>query len=171
MNIINMKKMFSYLLIAGILPLLIGTGKAQSQELEFSIRLDKTSFTKGEAVRCTMTIKNTSKKPLVVNSRLLVNLPNGPHEVSLLISDPDNHLVIFTSLVRASFQSDEFVNLAPGASASTGYTISNDFDFTKAGAYSIVAYYENKSDPPPSQNMKPAWKGTLVSNKTSFSIR
>lgn len=156
--------------MASILFLVLGKSSLQGQELQFSVTLDKASYNKGEPIKCELTIKNISKKELVVNNRFLVNLPNGPHEVSLVITDPDHYPVFFTSLVRASFQSDEYVKLKPGGSTSASYTISNDFDFVKPGAYQVTGYYENKSEAPVSLHFPIAWKGSLTSAKSTFTI-
>jgi hypothetical protein len=166
-----MKNMIIYPFMSAIMLVLAVSGNMKAQDLSFTIKPDKTNYKKGEPVKCVMTLINNSKKDLVVNNRFLVNLPTGPLEVSLVITDPDNHLVPFTSLVRASFDSDEFITLGPGKTTTNTYTLTNDFDLITPGNYSILAYYQNKSEAPASLKLPVAWKGTLLSNKTYFSLR
>jgi hypothetical protein len=166
-----MKNMIIYPFMSAVMLMLTAAGNLKAQDLSFTIKLDKTNYNKGEPVKCTMELKNTGKKNLVVNNRFLVNMPAGPLEVSLVITGPDNHLVPFTSLVRASFESDEYVTLRPENTTMNVYTLTNDFDLVKDGNYSIIAYYQNKNDAPAALEMPAAWKGTVISNKLNFSLR
>lgn len=166
-----MKKMILHPLVAALMIMLATPGNLKAQELSFTISLDKASYNKGEPVKCSMMLKNSGNKDLVVNNRFLVNLSNGPHEISLQILDPDLYSVPFVSLIRASFDSDKFILLRPGNTASKIYTVTDDFDLVKAGKYSITAYYENQSDAPAKAKMPGAWKGSLISNKIIFNLR
>lgn len=161
---------YHWLFLAGFFLLPAGSHLVAGQDLGFSISMDKKTYTKTDAVKCSLTLRNKGTRNITVNSRLLVNLPSGPREVSLLITDPDNRLVPFVSLIRASFHSDEFNILKPGSTVTYVYSVSNDFLFVKTGVYSIIGYYENNDDPPASLKMPPAWKGTLVSNKSFFTL-
>jgi hypothetical protein len=151
--------------------IIVAAGNLYSQELSFTISLDKAIYNKGEPVKCTLTIKNVSNKDQVVNNRFLVNLPTGPHEVSLQILDSDLYTIPFASLIRASFDSHKFILLAPGKTEMKTYTVTGDFDLLKTGKYSITAYYENQSDTPASLKMSASWKGSLISNKAIFNLR
>lgn len=166
-----MKRIILHPLAAIMILILVAAGSLKGQELSFAISLDKTTYNKGEPVKCTLTIKNVSNMNQVVNNRFLVNLPTGPHEVSLQILDPDLHTAPFASLVRASFDSHKFILLAPGKTEIKTYTVTGDFDLIKVGKYSITAYYENQSDTPASLKMPASWKGSLISNKAIFNLR
>lgn len=166
-----MKKIILYPFLSAIMLMLAVSGNIKAQDLRFTIRLDKTNYKQDDPVKCTMTIKNIGKKDLVVNNRFLVNLPVEPHEVSLVITDPDNRPVMFASVFRVSFNNDKFITLHPGDSTSNTYTLTDDFSLMQAGYYKVLAYYENKTDAPTSLKMPSAWKGILISNKTWFSLR
>ena len=166
-----MKKIFILFFATALFILPLTGGRLNAQQLEFSISLDKKTYAKGEPVKCTMTIKNISAQNLVVNNRFLVNLPNGPHEVSFVITDPANHQLLFMSRIRASFNSDEFIMLQPGKSTTEVYDLNEDYQFSASGNYTVLAYYENKSNAPANSGFANPWKGVLISNKTFFSLR
>lgn len=142
-----------------------------AQDLSFTIKLDKTNYKKGEPVSCIMMLKNMSKKDIVINNRFLVNRPTGPHEVSLQVIDPNLEQLPFTSKVNASFTSKKFIVLHPGITEMKTYIITEDFDLTEAGDYSVTAYYENTKNPAGLTIKQPAWTGTLISNKVIFKLR
>ena len=154
-----------------VMLLLIVPGKARGQDLSFTISLDKTAYNKGDQVKCTMMFKNTSKKDMVINNRMLVNNPNGPHEISFQILDPGVKQVRFASLVNASAESKKFLVLHPGKTETKIYLLTEDFELNEPGNYNIVGYYQNRYDAPVSLKMAPSWKGTLLSNKVNFTIR
>jgi hypothetical protein len=170
MNSSVMKKRIAPFFMAALFILPLIPGKLNAQGLSFSISLDKKSYAKGEPVKCTMTLKNNGKQNIVVNNRFLVNLPNGPHEVSMVITDPTNHQLSFNSRVRASFESDVFTVLQPGKITTRIYDLTGDYLFSDTGNYNILAYYENKSNAPANSKIGNPWKGTLISNKSFFSL-
>jgi hypothetical protein len=166
-----MKKMILYPLVASMMIMLAASGNLKSQELSFTISLDKASYNKGEPVKCLFELKNTGKRDLVVNNRFLVNMPDGPHDISLVITGPGMLPALFISQINAGSPTNEFVLLKPGKSVTKTYKLSEDFLLSEVGKYSIVAYYENKSNPLASLKLPDSWKGTLISNKANFSLR
>ena len=146
-------------------------GQAPGGELKFTISLNNRGYTANQPVTLQMKLENVSNHSIVVNTRFLVNIAGGPHEVVLQVLDPDKKTLHFLPLIRASFQSDEYIALAPGKSVTDAHNIAHDFVFTQRGEYSVRAYYENANDAPAAMKLAPAWKGTLESNKVQFAIR
>lgn len=153
-----------------MLILIAAVGHQSPEALSFSIKLDKSNYNKGEPVKCSLILKNNSTKDIVVNNRFLVNLPMGPHEISFQIFDRDLKQVLFTTKINAGFESNRFILLHPGTTEVKTYILSDHFDLTEKGNYSIVAYYENKNDPPAALKLPSAWKGTLMSNKVVITM-
>jgi hypothetical protein len=166
-----MKKIIIYQFVILIMAMMFFYTDMEGQELSFSIKLDKAAYKRGAPINCTMTITNTGNTDIVLNNRFLVNYPDGPHEVSLQLIGPDLKQVPIASLIRAGFQSKRFMVLKPGSSEADVYRITDNYKLDKPGKYSVVAYYENKNDTPKELNIGASWKGTLLSNKESFSIR
>lgn len=162
--------MIIYPFMSAIMLMLAVTGKLRAQELSFTIKPDKTNYNKGEPVMCTLSLKNTGTKDIIVNNRFLVNIPDGPHDVSLVITGPNLLTALFISQINAGLPTDEFILLHPGNTTTKNYLISGDFLLSEAGSYSIVAYYENKTDPKASLKLPSAWKGTLISTKVWFNL-
>lgn len=150
---------------------LIASGNLNGQDLSFTIKLDKSEYNKEEKVSCTMILKNTGAKDIVINNRFLVNRSGGPHEVSFQVTDQNMNVIPFSTKVNASRESKEFIILHPGQSDSATYNLSKRFQMAEAGVYYVEAYYENQFDPPASLNMSSSWKGNLKSNKIIFTLR
>ncbi|MGH2554067.1 MAG: hypothetical protein ACRDEB_10135 [Chitinophagaceae bacterium] len=166
-----MKRIILHPLVAVIMVFFVASGNLNSQGLSFTIKLDKSEYTKGEPVSCIMILKNTGAKDLVVNNRFLVNRPSGPHEVSFQITDQDMNMIPFSAKVNASRESKEFIILHPGQGDSATYLLSKRFTMAETGVYYVEAYYENRVDPPGSLKMASSWKGDLKSNKIIFTLR
>ncbi len=164
-----MKKTLVFPLWVGIMAFGV-IAQAQEPELSFNISLNKTSFTKGEEIVCTVALKNISSKDQVVNKRLLLNQPMGPHEVWLVIIGPDQKQVPFLKKIDADFKTDDYAVLKPGASATSVSHFKGRFPCDAPGEYSVRGYYENKYDAPAAMRMATAWKGQLVSPVVNFSI-
>lgn len=147
-----------------------GYGQPAIDALKFTIAPDRSEYKLGQPVILTLKLENTGDQPLVVNSRFLVNVAVGPHEVVLQAIGPDKTTLPFESKIRASFNGDRFTTLAPHQAVTSAYDMSNDFELKQPGDYSVRGWYENQSDAPPKMNLPPAWKGTLESNRVQFSL-
>jgi len=165
-----MKRFILQPIVTVMMVILVLSVNVRGQDLSFTIQLDKTSYNKGDTVKCKMTLKNISNNNLVVNNRFLVNYPGGPHEISFLIIDPGLKSVQFSSMINASSKSEHFMVLPAGKTETKTYILSEDFELTEKGNYSITGYYDNHFDAPVSLKMRSAWKGILISNKVNFTI-
>jgi hypothetical protein len=106
----------------------------------------------------------------VINRRLLINHPSGPHEIFFQIFGPDKKLVPFESQVRALYESREFTRLGTEEVFGKLYDLTSDHILKGAGEYTISAFYENDQDPPLEMKLGAAWKGRLKSNSVQFVI-
>jgi hypothetical protein len=153
------------------LPIMHLRAQTPPAELKFTISLQKQAFKPNQPVMLQLKLENVSARPIVVNTRFLVNIAGGPHEVVLQVIDPEKKTLHFMPLIRASFQSDQYITLPPGKSATDTHDMGRDFVLTASGEYSVRAYYENERDAPAGMQLPAAWKGTLESNKVQFTIR
>jgi hypothetical protein len=165
-----MKRYILQPFVTVLLLILISSISLRGQDLSFTINLDKATYHKGDTVKCIMTLTNNSNKNLVINNRFLVNRPLSPHEISFEFIGPDMKPVTFISKINASSQSKKYIVLKPGNSQTKTYQLTEDFELTGTGNYSVTAYYNNRFDAPASLKMSSAWKGNLISNKVSFTI-
>ena len=165
--------MKALLLVAFLATALVGGTSVQAQQpdLRLTLQLEKTQFSVGEPIVARILIENLSPIDVVVNRRLLVNRPIGPHELFFQITGSDHKLVSFAARVRDSFESREFVLLGTKRVYGKLYDLTKEYELAAAGEYTVTAFYENKQDPPPALKLPSAWKGRLKSNSVKFSIK
>lgn len=120
-------------------------------------------------VPVTVRLANAGEHRALVNTRLLLNHPTSPHELTFLVLGPDAAARPFRGLVRASAESREWKALDPGRSAIATFDLAEWFDLSAPGGYSVQAVYENRQDAPPgSPEGLSAWKGTVASPVLRF---
>lgn len=141
-----------------------------TQDLRLRIEFEKSSYRSDEPIVCRVLIENVSDKYLTVNNRMLVNIATGPHELRFQILGPDKTSVPFVTKIRASFESDQFMLLPPSQVTGLLYDLRKDHPLTQRGTYTVRAYYENKNEAPAQVKLPPAWRGSLESNRASFSL-
>ena len=112
-------------------------------------------------------LSNEGSNPALVNSRLLVNGANQPHEVVLEVLGPDKRPRRFTALVNARSQSRTWKTVGPGKRVIGVARLERLFDLSQPGFYEVQAVYENKQDAPAGAAL-PAWKGTVASAVLRF---
>ena len=151
--------------------ILSGISVAAQPQLRLNLKLDKAQYAAGEAVIARITLENLGSSDVVVNSRLLVNRPIGPHELFFNIIGPDRKVVRFKAHIRASFESREFVTLKSKQVLERTYNLSWVHAFDMPGEYTATLFYENKHDPPSELQLAPAWKGRVKSNPVKFMIK
>ena len=162
------------LLLVAFLAVTLGVGnsvQAQQPELRLTLQLEKGQFSAGEPVVARILIENLSPIEVVINRRLLVYRPIGPHELFFQITGPDRKLVPFEERIRASFESREFMTLMTNDVFGTLYDLASAHTFAMPGEYTVTAFYENEQDAPPALKLPSAWKGRLKSNSVKFSIK
>lgn len=141
----------------------------QTSDLKFAISIDKNEYREGEAIRCKMTLTNTSHQSLYVNKRFLVNLPALQHDVYFDIVDTNGRKAPFGLLVNAGRPDrDNFEELDPEASVAKEIDLARDFKIDP-GTYTVKAVYENNSAPP-ELNASKIWKGKLESNSLNITV-
>lgn len=122
-----------------------------------------------------ITLKNDDKRPLWVNGRLLVNSVHAPkpyRELHLVVVNPSGAQLDFQLKVRAGQASrTDYHVLGPGESLSVSVDLSECFDLTVVGAYSVVAVFEDGTDPaPPAPGQSILLRGPVQSAKKEFRI-
>ncbi|MGQ0761635.1 MAG: hypothetical protein ACT4OT_06410 [Acidobacteriota bacterium] len=164
-----MKSLLSVVFLVGLV--LSGSfARAQQPQLRLTIQLDKSQYRVGEPTVVHISLENPSQSDVVVNSRLLVNRPIGPHELFFHLIGPDRKVVSFDARIRASFESREFIELSGKQVLSKNFDLNRVYTLETAGEYTMTLIYENKQDAPPYLKLPPAWKGRLKSNTLKFSI-
>jgi len=144
---------------------------AQQPDLRLTLQLEKAQLNVGEPIMVRVLIENRSPVDLVINRRLLVNRPIGPHEIFFQITGPDGRQVPFEARIRESFESREFILLGTQRSYGKLYDLASEHEIKTPGEYSVVAFYENQQDAPAALSLSPAWKGRLQSQAVKFSLK
>lgn len=165
--------MKALLLMAFLTATLVGGTSVQTQqpELRLTLRLEKAQFTSEEPVVARISLENLTSSDVVINSRLLVNRPVGPHELFFHLIGPDRKVVRFDARIRASFESRDFITLKGKQVLNKDFDLTRVYTFEAPGEYTATLFYENKQDPPSELKLAPAWKGRLKSNSVKFSIK
>jgi hypothetical protein len=163
-------KILTLCLVLAATALIATSQEPGAQELRLRIEFDKSTYRADEPIVCRVTLENISENRHVVNNRMLVYVPTGPHELTFQILAPDKATMEFESKVRASFESDDFLLLLPKHLTGRLYDLRHDYTLTKRGEYTVRAYYETKTEAPASLNLPPAWRGSLESNRATFTL-
>jgi hypothetical protein len=145
--------------------------RAQQPQLRLTIQLDKSQYRVGEPIMVHISLENLSQSEVVVNSRLLVNRPIGPHELFFHLIGPDRKVVRFDARIRASFESREFVKLGGAQTLKKNFDFDRVYTLEKPGEYTATLFYENKQDASADLKLPPAWKGRLRSNTVKFQVK
>jgi len=179
---LRLEKIFGVLIFSAITFLLIGCGSNAvfgstptesrlpvDSELTFTISSDKQIYSLNEEIFITMSLKNNSDEPIIVNNLLISDRrpPRPFGVVAFTIYSPTGDLLIFLPFIDY-FPSDAmFVLLQPNESTSKRNAVSKDYDFDQIGIYTISAEYNNLLD---SHDGRTAWKGTLESNTITIEV-
>jgi len=150
---------------------LIGSGDGSGDVLSLTLTLDQVSYSQGDAVEATLTLRNNGSESRLVNSRMALNqesAPNAVREIEFAITDPSgNHVPLGARINVRLPQEENFKILAPGQTISKVYELSTFFSFNQPGAYTVQATYQNSQDPP---SGKEAWKGEVESNAVELAF-
>jgi hypothetical protein len=164
--------MKALLFAAFVAAMVAGTSsQGRPPELRVVLQLEKTQYSATEPIVARILIENLSPIEVVINSRLLVNRPIGPHEIFFQITGPDGKVVPFETRVHDTFDSRKFMVLESKRVFGKLYDLRRAYPLESPGEYTITAFYENKQDTPAAMNLAPAWKGRLKSNSAKFSVR
>jgi hypothetical protein len=140
-------------------------------ELRLLLQVEKTEYGRTEPIVARIQIENLSPIEVVINSRLLVNRPIGPHEIFFQITGPDGKVVPFETRVHDTFDSRKFIVLESKRVFGKLYNLRRAYPLQTPGEYNLTAFYENKQDTPAAMNLAQAWKGRLKSNSVKFLVR
>jgi hypothetical protein len=112
-----------------------------------------------------LSLVNDGQEPLLVNGRLAINAPYSPEpfrEIGFVITDQDGAEADFLARINIGFPQDaNFITLEPGQAVDREVDLTAYYQL-EPGRYTVVATYENQTDPSDGQ----AWKGTVSSQTT-----
>jgi hypothetical protein len=141
----------------------------RSMPLEVSIKA-RSSYALSDSIGVTVTVTNLFDPPLLLNSRLLVNHPRLPGELSFVIIDPNGKRCEFQRLVSPiAVRDEDFVSLGRGMSIQRTVDLADFFAMRKRGVYKVRAYYHNSEDY--IVDGAHSWMGTLTSDPTEIELK
>jgi hypothetical protein len=127
------------------------------------------SYTAGGPVEVTIIVTNLFDKPLLMNSRMLVNHPRLEGEISFRITGPSSQAEEIKRLVTPlSMRDQDFVTLNRGESMQRTVDLSDLFGISQKGAYSIQVSYHNEVDYTVQSHK--AWKGLVWSDPVNIKL-
>jgi len=139
------------------------------QPIEVALKA-RNEYSRSDAIEVTITITNLFDKPLLINSRMLVNHLLLPGEVAFRITGPDGKLCNIQRLVTPlSVGPDDFVLLPRGMSVQRTIDLSDMYPVNKKGTYKVEAIYHNELDS--IQNSVRAWRGQAASDPIEITLR
>jgi hypothetical protein len=182
----QMKRFFSLTLVATALVLIScaissNQDSVPEQSLQITLRFEKDSYHVGETVIAKIKLTNVDDKPIIVNSRMSVNLPPIPspiREIAFDITTPTGETYWPDIVIDPGpLYNTHFIELKPGESFEDDIYLSSYFyEFTEVGTYLVVANYQNTLDPQDAivsqgvEDHRIAWKGELNSNQVQLII-
>jgi hypothetical protein len=136
--------------------------------LEVYIKASDT-YPAGGPVEVTVIVTNLFDKPLLMNSRMLVNHPRLEGELSFRITGPSGQREEIKRLVTPlSLRDQDFVTLTRGESMQRTVDLSDLFGISQKGVYHIQVAYHNELDYTVQDNK--AWKGAVWSEPVELKL-
>lgn len=153
-----------------IIPRLRSNAKVNDSDL-LSIVMDLPVQTikLGETIEANITLKNISDSPLVVNKRLLLNLPVGEmSEMWFEIQNNEGKSLPLGVLIRVRLPiPSDFIVLQPDQSISDTYDLNYWYLIKEPGVYTVKAIYRNTTIP---QGYTNVWTGEISSEVIQIEI-
>src|SRR5262249_36889671 len=126
-------------------------------------------YTVGGPVEVTVIVTNLFDKPLLMNSRMLVNHPRLEGEMSFRITDASGHRMEIKRLVTPlSLREQDFVTLTRGESMQRTVDLADLFALAARGSYSVQVAYHNEADY--TVGDRKAWKGFVWSEAVQIRL-
>lgn len=122
---------------------------AASNDIKFSIDLDKNEYKDTEPIYANFKLENKGKNPVYVNKRFYVNMENSAKEerdVYLVVTGPSGDKLGCKFYYKTGFpKSDYFELLKPSGKAVSEWKrdLRSYFDFSEPGTYKVAAIYQN----------------------------
>jgi hypothetical protein len=145
----------------------------QNQALEIQLKVPKESYSGGEPIDVTLTLRNLSSAPLTVNKRMGINpkrMAEGTWEVKFDVIFPPGEppFMISTRINRGQPHRGDFALLPPGGEVTEEYTLTDFYAMELPGTYEIKAIYHNSVDG--REFGLSAWTGEVTSNTVSLMV-
>ncbi len=139
--------------------------------LEFTLSLNRETYSLGEAIAFKLTLRNSGLDPQVVNTRMVVNSPLAPapvRDVEVTVTDASGAVARFTAIIEVRILEDQdYVELKPGEMVERSFSLDLFYALERPGSYSVQAAYQSETDP---GDGRAAWKGRLDSNVVTLTL-
>src|SRR4029077_3152745 len=127
------------------------------------------NYAAGGPVEVTIIVTNLFDKPLMMNSRMLVNHPRLEGELSFRITDPSGQREEIKRFVTPlSLRDQDFVTLTRGESMQRTVDLADLFGISLKGSYSVQVCYHNEIDY--TVQSRKAWKGLVWSEPVEVKL-
>jgi hypothetical protein len=120
-------------------------------KLELAVRVQQETSRVDDPVTLIVRLRNLGEKGIVVNRRLLLNVPEAPPgygELFVETEGPPGYANITHFDVRTgAAQASDFAELAPGAHVGRAYVLTDYESLHLPGRYSVTVTYHNETAP------------------------
>ncbi len=144
---------------------------AERRKIPLDVYL-KTSnhYQAGDSVEVTVTVTNLFRKPLLMNSRMLVNHPLLQGELHFDIKDESGNPVnLETPVTPLTVKDEDLVILDKGESIQRTVDLADLFGMSRKGSYVIQACYHNEMDG--MTEGERTWKGRVWSEPVHIELQ
>lgn len=141
-----------------------------TDNLVLEVTTDKAQYRLGEAITVRLYLFNFTRAPVLINSRLAVNAPQQPGEVSFEVHGPAGAALSFRVLVDIGGpRAEHFSVVVPQNCVGGQYSnLQRYYRIDESGQYRLTATYRNES--PGKRAKMEVWKGVLTSNTAEFTV-
>ena len=140
-----------------------------SSPLKVTLQLED-SASASRPVEAKVVLTNTSKAPVLVNTRMLTNFQTSEGELSFEITGPPGTKHDFQVMVTPrDLNAQDFVLLDPGKSTATTVDLTRYYGLENPGKYEISVSYRNEAEW--SKDGHDAWTGEVSSERATLRIR
>ncbi|MFC1482642.1 hypothetical protein ACFL56_00110 [Candidatus Margulisiibacteriota bacterium] len=137
----------------------------QTVPVSLTINTEKNTYNQNEKIVCNLALTNTTSENITVNTRFLVNYHlYSEHEVVFYITGPDGKEKLLQPVIFAGLPGPwYFQKVEPGVSKNKKYNLTENFNLTATGNYTISAHYNNR--------YQDGWVGRVDSNTIQVQIQ
>ena len=141
-------------------------GGGRATGLSLRVRLEKETYTVGEAMPISVEIENASYDPV----RLNVDLTAPSHILRFVVQTPDGGIIDVPSVESgATWVRSDFIWLAPGLYVGRRIDVTRFYPMGMRGRYIINAVYDNVAKG--IEFGEEAWIGKIESKRVEVSVR
>jgi hypothetical protein len=152
-KLFNNMRLFYFLCVICLSTLFVTGGHAWAKEIYFSMQLDKTEYTKQDAIHVEFEVQNKGESLVWINKRFYLSsseIPKKERDIYLKVMAPSGEELICKYKYGAGFpKTAYFVELGSEESVQSERpkNLKSYYDFSQEGVYTLTAYYENTFGP------------------------